>query len=155
MPSLSLIGSEESSEETGFRDPYGFCSNSGRRDIGPYKHLVSIGDDSINLNRTSNSLFLLHRLKLLLARFASLNLQNLNHQEQLACWINIYNSCMMNTFLEQGVPESPEMVVQMMRKVRMHVTQVLTNNPLIFIVVYQEKLKKQIYVPYLPVPERE
>ncbi|XP_039056113.1 uncharacterized protein LOC120198951 isoform X2 [Hibiscus syriacus] len=116
FPSLSLIGSEESREETGFRDPYGICSNSARRDIGPYKHLVSIGDDSINLNRTSNSLFLLHRLKLLLARLASLNLQNLNHQEQLAFWINIYNSCMMNTFLEQGVPESPKMVVEMMRK---------------------------------------
>ncbi|XP_039033241.1 uncharacterized protein LOC120169087 isoform X2 [Hibiscus syriacus] len=121
FPSLSLIGPEESSEETGFRDPYGICSNSGRRDIGPYKHLVSIGDDSINLNRTSSSLFLLHRLKLLLARLASLNLQNLNHQEQLAFWINIYNSCMMNTFLEQGVPESPEMVVQMMRKATINV----------------------------------
>ncbi|KAE8727911.1 hypothetical protein F3Y22_tig00005154pilonHSYRG00029 [Hibiscus syriacus] len=121
FPSLSLIGSEESREETGFRDPYGICSNSARRDIGPYKHLVSIGDDSINLNRTSNSLFLLHRLKLLLARLASLNLQNLNHQEQLAFWINIYNSCMMNTFLEQGVPESPKMVVEMMRKATINV----------------------------------
>lgn len=51
------------SQETGFLDPYGICSVYGRRDIGPYKHLASISDDSINLNRTSNSLFLLHRLK--------------------------------------------------------------------------------------------
>ncbi|KAG8492028.1 hypothetical protein CXB51_015662 [Gossypium anomalum] len=105
FPSLSMLGSQE----TGFRDPYGICSDYGKRDIGPYKHLVSISDDSINLNRTSNSLFLFHRLKLLLARLASLDLQNLNHQEKLAFWINIYNSCMMNAFLEQGVPESPEM----------------------------------------------
>ncbi|KAK8601221.1 hypothetical protein V6N12_051062 [Hibiscus sabdariffa] len=127
FPSLSLFGSQESSEETEFRDPYGICSSSGRRDIGPYKNLVSIGDDSINLNRTSNSLFLLHRLKLLLAKLASLNLQNLNHQEKLAFWINIYNSCMMNTFLEHGVPESPEMVVGMMRNATINVGGHLLN----------------------------
>ncbi|XP_012450165.1 uncharacterized protein LOC105773079 isoform X1 [Gossypium raimondii] len=123
FPSLSMLGSQE----TGFRDPYGICSDYGRRDIGPYKHLVSISDDSINLNRTSNSLFLLHRLKLLLARLASLDLQNLNHQEKLAFWINIYNSCMMNAFLEQGVPESPEMVVELMRKATINVGGHLLN----------------------------
>ncbi|KAK8551928.1 hypothetical protein V6N12_040548 [Hibiscus sabdariffa] len=116
FPSLSLLGSQESRDETKFRDPYGICSNFGSRDIGPYKHLISIDVGSINPNRTSNSLFLLRRLKLLLARLASFNLQNLNHQERLAFWINIYNSCMMNAFLEHGVPESPEMVVELMRK---------------------------------------
>ncbi|KAE8659087.1 hypothetical protein F3Y22_tig00116964pilonHSYRG00057 [Hibiscus syriacus] len=136
FPSLSMSGSQESRDETKFRDPYGICSNFGRRDIGPYKHLISIDAGSnfgrrdigpykhlisidagsINPNRTSNSLFLLRRLKLLLSRLASFNLQNLNHQERLAFWINIYNSCMMNAFLEHGVPESPEMVVELMRK---------------------------------------
>ncbi|KAA3476434.1 Early growth response 2b [Gossypium australe] len=123
FPSLSMLGSQE----TGFRDPYGISSDYGRRDIGPYKHLVSISDDSINLNRTSNSLFLLHRLKRLLARLASFDLQNLNHQEKLALWINIYNSCMMNAFLEQGVPESPEMVVELMRKATINVGGHLLN----------------------------
>ncbi|MFQ6665278.1 hypothetical protein Gotur_032055 [Gossypium turneri] len=108
--------SQESSDVTKFQDPYGICSNFGRRDIGPYKHLFPIDAGSINLNRTSNSLFLLRRLKLLLGRLAASNLQNLNHQEKLAFWINIYNSCMMNAFLEHGVPESPEMVVELMRK---------------------------------------
>ncbi|KAK9023261.1 hypothetical protein V6N11_003486 [Hibiscus sabdariffa] len=116
FPSLSMLGSQESRDVTKFRDPYGICSNFGWRDIGPYKHLISIDAGSINPNRTSNSLFLLRRLKLLLARLASFHLQNLNHQERLAFWINIYNSCMMNAFLEHGVPESPEMVVELMRK---------------------------------------
>ncbi|XVF63989.1 hypothetical protein PTKIN_Ptkin09bG0131100 [Pterospermum kingtungense] len=102
FPSLSMLGSQESREETEFRDPYGICSNYGRRDIGQYKHLLSIDASSINPNRTSNSLFLLHRLKLLLARLASFNLQNLNHQEKLAFWINIYNSCMMNATINVG-----------------------------------------------------
>ncbi|KAL4335735.1 hypothetical protein GQ457_07G025730 [Hibiscus cannabinus] len=121
FPSLSFLGSQESRDETKFRDPYGICSNFGRRDIGPYKHLISIDVGSINPNRTSNSLFLLRRLKLFLARLASFNLQNLNHQERLAFWINIYNSCMMNAFLEHGVPESPEMVVELMRKATINV----------------------------------
>ncbi|XP_039049978.1 uncharacterized protein LOC120191046 isoform X2 [Hibiscus syriacus] len=121
FPSLSMSGSQESRDETKFRDPYGICSNFGRRDIGPYKHLISIDAGSINPNRTSNSLFLLRRLKLLLSRLASFNLQNLNHQERLAFWINIYNSCMMNAFLEHGVPESPEMVVELMRKATINI----------------------------------
>ncbi|KAA3488833.1 General secretion pathway K [Gossypium australe] len=127
FPSLSMLGSQESSDVTKFQDPYGICSNFGRRDIGPYKHLFPIDAGSINPNRTSNSLFLLRRLKLLLGRLAATNLQNLNHQEKLAFWINIYNSCMMNVciekdsaFLEHGVPESPEMVVELMRKVPEH-----------------------------------
>ncbi|MBA0836983.1 hypothetical protein Goarm_009170 [Gossypium armourianum] len=119
--------SQESSDVTKFQDPYGICSNFGRRDIGPYKHLFPIDAGSINLNRTSNSLFLLRRLKLLLGRLAASNLQNLNHQEKLAFWINIYNSCMMNAFLEHGVPESPEMVVELMRKATINVGRRLLN----------------------------
>ncbi|XVE70008.1 hypothetical protein DITRI_Ditri10aG0037200 [Diplodiscus trichospermus] len=127
FPPLSMLGSQESNEETEFGDPYGICSNYGRRDIGQYKHLYSIDACSINPNRTSNSLFLLHRLKLLLARLAASNLQNLNHQEKLAFWINIYNSCMMNAFLEQGVPDSPEMVMELMRKATINVGGRLLN----------------------------
>nr|KJB58415.1 hypothetical protein B456_009G209300 [Gossypium raimondii] len=127
FPSLSMLGSQESSDVTKFQDPYGICSNFGRRDIGPYKHLFPIDAGSINLNRTSNSLFLLRRLKLLLERLAASNLQNLNHQEKLAFWINIYNSCMMNAFLEHGVPESPEMVVELMRKATINVGRRLLN----------------------------
>ncbi|KAH1065645.1 hypothetical protein J1N35_030632 [Gossypium stocksii] len=127
FPSVSMLGSQESSDVTKFQDPYGICSNFGRRDIGPYKHLFPIDAGSINLNRTSNSLFLLRRLKLLLGRLAASNLQNLNHQEKLAFWINIYNSCMMNAFLEHGVPESPEMVVELMRKATINVGRRLLN----------------------------
>ncbi|MBA0691651.1 hypothetical protein Goari_009267 [Gossypium aridum] len=122
-----MLGSQASSDVTKFQDPYGICSNFGRRDIGPYKHLFPIDAGSINLNRTSNSLFLLRRLKLLLGRLAASNLQNLNHQEKLAFWINIYNSCMMNAFLEHGVPESPEMVVELMRKATINVGRRLLN----------------------------
>ncbi|KAI7744260.1 hypothetical protein M8C21_012268, partial [Ambrosia artemisiifolia] len=111
----------ESLIETEFRDPYDICFDSEKRDIGPYKNLYAIEASSINKNRTTNSVFLIQRLKLLLAKLASVDLKSLTHQEKLAFWINIYNSCMMNAFLEHGIPESPEMVVQLMQKAKINV----------------------------------
>ncbi|XP_076903281.1 uncharacterized protein LOC143558313 isoform X2 [Bidens hawaiensis] len=108
-------------KETEFRDPYDICSEFEKQDIGPYKNLYAIEATSINKNRTTNSVFLVQRLKLLLGKLASVDLTSLTHQEKLAFWINIYNSCMMNAFLEHGIPESPEMVVQLMQKATINV----------------------------------
>lgn len=108
-------------EGTEFWDPYGICLEFGRRDIGPYKHLCAIDAKSFNAKRTGNTLFLLHRLKLLFRKLTSVNLENLNHQEKLAFWINTYNSCMMNEFIENGIPDNPEMAVAMMRKAKINV----------------------------------
>ncbi|KAK7410017.1 hypothetical protein VNO78_00483 [Psophocarpus tetragonolobus] len=104
-----------------FWDPYGICLEFGKKDIGPYKQLRTIEAKSFDPKRTAKSLFLLHRLKLLLRKLAWVNLENLNHQEKLAFWINIYNSCMMNAYVENGLPESPEMVVVQMQKAAINV----------------------------------
>ncbi|KAJ8772892.1 hypothetical protein K2173_028069 [Erythroxylum novogranatense] len=117
LPFLSTLVSGDNGEEPEFRDPYGVCSEYGKRDVGPYKNLFVVEAHTINTSRTSNSLFLLHRLKLLLGKLATVNLENLTQQEKLSFWINVYNSCMMNAFLEHGVPQSPEMIVVLMRKV--------------------------------------
>lgn len=121
LPSLCALASHENSKEIEFRDPYGICPQFGKRDIGPYKNLFVIEASSINPNRTSNSLFLIRRLKLLLGRLASVKLEGLTHQQKLAFWINIYNSCMMNAFLEHGIPESPEIIVALMQKATINV----------------------------------
>ncbi|XP_028114762.1 AP-3 complex subunit mu-like [Camellia sinensis] len=55
--------------------------------------------------------------RLLLSKLASVHLEGLTHQQKLAFWINIYNSCTRNAFLEQGIPETPEMVVALMQNV--------------------------------------
>ncbi|XP_062102070.1 uncharacterized protein LOC133810836 isoform X2 [Humulus lupulus] len=99
-----------------FLDPYGTPLDFKNRDVGPYKHLCSIDTSSIDISWTTNALFLIHRLKFLLGKLASVNLEGLNHQQKLAFWINTYNSCIMNAFLEHGVPETPEMVVAQMQK---------------------------------------
>ncbi|KAL5184359.1 hypothetical protein HKD37_17G048075 [Glycine soja] len=78
-------------------DPYGICSESKTREVGPYKNLCEVKATTADMNRTTNAVFLIHRLKFLLGKLASLNLKGLTHQEKLAFWINTYNSCMMNT----------------------------------------------------------
>ncbi|OUZ99814.1 protein of unknown function DUF547 [Macleaya cordata] len=121
MGSLFESSSGENCTETEFRDPYGICKEFEKRDIGPYKRLCAIEASSIDPNLTTNSSFLIRRLKLLLGKLASADLQGLNHQQKLAFWINIYNSCMMNAFLEHGIPESPQMVIALMQKARINV----------------------------------
>ncbi|XP_012574561.1 uncharacterized protein [Cicer arietinum] len=98
------------------RDPYGICSVSKTRDIGAYNSFCEIEASTVDLNRMTNAVFLIHRLKFLFGKLASVNLKGLTHQEKLAFWINIYNSCMLNAYLEHGIPESPEMVVALMQK---------------------------------------
>ncbi|MBA0717333.1 hypothetical protein Golax_005165 [Gossypium laxum] len=102
--------------ESEVRDPYGICSDLKTRDIGPYQHLCAIEVNTINLNWSTNALFLIHKLKFLLGKLASVNLEGLSHHQKLAFWINTYNSCMMNAILEHGVPELPERVVALMQK---------------------------------------
>ncbi|KAG5542191.1 hypothetical protein RHGRI_021902 [Rhododendron griersonianum] len=121
LSSLPALNSFEDWEGTGFKDPYGICSEFGRRDIGPYKHLFAVEALSINPTRKANSVFLVRRLKILLRKLASVNLKGLTHQEKLAFWINTYNSCVMNAFLEHGIPASPEMVVELIQKATVNV----------------------------------
>lgn len=60
LPSLT---SSETLTETNFKDPYEISCGFTKRDIGPYKHLYAIEATSINKNRTTNSVFLIQRLK--------------------------------------------------------------------------------------------
>ncbi|KAI4330300.1 hypothetical protein MLD38_028599 [Melastoma candidum] len=102
-------------------DPYELCPDSVKTDVGPYKYLLVIDASSVDLSRRTNSMFLKHRLKFLLRKLAIIKLEGLTHQQKLAFWINIYNSCIMNAILEHGIPENPEMVVLLMQKATMDV----------------------------------
>ncbi|RXH75306.1 hypothetical protein DVH24_030027 [Malus domestica] len=114
--SRSTLSAHAANGEMGFQDPYGICLEFRNIDVGPYKHLHSIDIGSVDINRTTSALILMHRLKFLLGKLATVNLEGLNHQQKLAFWINTYNSCMMKAFLEHGIPETPEMVVGLMQK---------------------------------------
>ncbi|KAI3785040.1 hypothetical protein L1987_44149 [Smallanthus sonchifolius] len=113
LMSLDLTGGDRG---PAFRDPYGVCLKSKRRDIGPYKDLFAIEAGSIDFKKKTNASLLIRRLKLLLEKLASVNLDGLTHLQKLAFWINAYNICMMNAYLEHGIPESPEMMPTLMQK---------------------------------------
>ncbi|CAL9087688.1 unnamed protein product [Musa acuminata var. zebrina] len=119
--SPSVSGSSGSSEETDSLDPYGICAEFGIRDIGPYKYFRAVEASSNFPNLPMGCSFLTWRLKRLLRELASVDLSGLTHQQKIVFWINIYNSCMMNAFLEQGIPASPEMIVALMLKAMINV----------------------------------
>ncbi|KQJ90552.1 uncharacterized protein LOC100826809 isoform X1 [Brachypodium distachyon] len=119
--SPSVSGSCASSSEDAYpQDPYGILE-LGSRDIGPYKRLHVIDAASFDRNALANNTLLGRRLKALLRKLSSVDLVGLSHQQKLAFWINIYNSCMMNAFLEQGIPTTPHMLVAMMPKATIEV----------------------------------
>ncbi|XP_062199705.1 uncharacterized protein LOC133902130 [Phragmites australis] len=119
-PSPSVSGSSESSEDAYPQDPYGILE-LGARDIGPYKRFHVVDAASFDRNALAGDTLLSRRLKALLRRLSSVGLAGLSHQQKLAFWINIYNSCMMNAFLEQGIPTTPQMLVAMMPKAAINV----------------------------------
>ncbi|KAJ4914191.1 hypothetical protein Rs2_08812 [Raphanus sativus] len=112
---VSIILRISSSKDT-VLDAYSNCSEWRARELGAYKNLVSVDASSIDLGRRTNASFLIHRLKFLLNKLSVVNLDGLSHQQKLAFWINTYNSCVMNAFLEHGIPGTPEMVVALMQK---------------------------------------
>ncbi|XP_064954586.1 uncharacterized protein LOC135617926 isoform X4 [Musa acuminata AAA Group] len=114
-------------EETDSLDPYGICAEFGKRDIGPYKHLRAVEASSKFPNLLSSCSFFTCRLKCLLRELASADLSNLTHQQKIAFWINIYNSCMMNAFLKKGIPASPEIIIALMLKAVINVGGHLLN----------------------------
>ncbi|XP_024976210.1 uncharacterized protein LOC112514110 [Cynara cardunculus var. scolymus] len=124
---LPSLASCENPSTTDFKDPYDVFYKFENTDIGPYKYLYEVEATAINKNRTTISVFLSQRLKILLGKLGSVNLTSLTHQEKLAFWINIYNSCMMNAFLEHGIPETPERVIQLTQEAIINVGGHLLN----------------------------
>ncbi|KAK7251072.1 hypothetical protein RIF29_33951 [Crotalaria pallida] len=126
-PRFTSAFNQCSKEKFQLCDPYDIISESKTTDVGPYKNLCEVKASTVDLNRTTNAVFLIHRLKFLLGKLASLNLKGLTHQEKLAFWINTYNACILNAYLEYGIPETPEMVVAIMQKATLVVGGQLLN----------------------------
>ncbi|XP_066331260.1 uncharacterized protein [Miscanthus floridulus] len=112
----SVSGSCESSS-----DPYGVLE-FGWRDIGRYKQFRSVDATTFGTNISAGDASALgRRLKALLRKLSLVDLAGLSHQQRLAFWIDTYNSCMMNAFLEHGAPTNPHMLVAMMPKATINV----------------------------------
>ncbi|CAA0840937.1 Protein of unknown function- DUF547 [Striga hermonthica] len=106
---------DENNKESNFRDPNCDLSESKKIDIGTEKYLYVIEARSIDLKRKTNAYFLIQRLKILLDKLSSVRLDGLSHHQKLAFWINIYNASIMKAYLDHGIPESPEEIVDQMQ----------------------------------------
>ncbi|KAM3275856.1 hypothetical protein ACQJBY_044313 [Aegilops geniculata] len=112
---LSPSVSGSSSEDAYPQDPYGILELGGR-DVGPYRRLRVVDAASFDRDALAGNTLLARRLRALLRKLATVDLAELSHQQKLAFWINVYNSCMMNAFLEQGIPTTAHELVAMMPK---------------------------------------
>ncbi|WVZ92485.1 hypothetical protein U9M48_038546 [Paspalum notatum var. saurae] len=121
-PSVSGSSKSSSSDAACAGDPYGVL-DFGWRDIGRYKQFRSVDAASFDTDVSAGdaTAVLGRRLKTLLRKLSSVDLAGLSHQQRLAFWINTYNSCMMNAFLEHGAPTNPQMLVAMMPKATINV----------------------------------
>ncbi|EPS67623.1 hypothetical protein M569_07153, partial [Genlisea aurea] len=90
------------------QDPYGIFDSEGSvlRDIGPYKNLVRFSSSSLDLKciQKSSSVPLFQKLRMLMEALEKVELKSLSDQQKLPFWINIYNACIMQEYLQHGVP---------------------------------------------------
>ncbi|KAL0533994.1 hypothetical protein IC582_028271 [Cucumis melo] len=107
------------------QDPYGIFENeeSIPRDIGPYKNLVIFTSTSMDPKSISSATFipLMRKLRVLMSNLQKVDLRPLSYQQKLAFWINMYNACIMNGFLQYGVPSSPEKLATLMNKAMVNI----------------------------------
>ncbi|XP_065870414.1 uncharacterized protein [Euphorbia lathyris] len=110
-------------------DPYGIIPDldSTIRDVGPYKNLIQITRNSIDLNRISECLPFTGILRVLMRKLGNVDLRLLTYKQKLAFWINIYNASIMHAFLEHGLPSSQEKLLAIMNKATINVGGIVLN----------------------------
>ncbi|XP_071707752.1 uncharacterized protein [Rutidosis leptorrhynchoides] len=112
----SLLLQKESRQQ----DPYGIFNHEDSipRDIGCYKNLVKFTSSSLDPKCISSSSYipLLQKLRAYMNGLQKVDLMFLTSQQKLAFWINMYNACIMNGFLQYGVPSTPEKLLTLMKK---------------------------------------
>ncbi|KAJ4778683.1 hypothetical protein LUZ62_062940 [Rhynchospora pubera] len=98
--------------KTGQQDPYGIfkIEDSILRDIGSYKNLVKFSPSSLDTKLLSTSFPLFNKLRELMDALQQVDLGVLTHYQKLAFWINVYNACIMNGFLQNGLPSNSERI---------------------------------------------
>jgi hypothetical protein len=95
-------------KERGQQDHYGIfgVQDAIVRDIGPYKNLVRFTTSSLDLLRGFSASPLLTKLREMLEALQQVDVRSLNHQQRLAFWLNIYNTCIMHVRLSHLSPSS-------------------------------------------------
>ncbi|KAG4964788.1 hypothetical protein JHK84_039410 [Glycine max] len=120
MAKTSLNCKEPSNSNASCLDPYGISSDLDctTRDVGPYKDFIQITRNSLDIDRFSQCLPAFRKLRVLMHKLCDVDLSFLTYKQKLAFWINIYNACIMNAFLDHGLPSTQEKLLSLMNKLR-------------------------------------
>ncbi|XP_078447005.1 uncharacterized protein LOC144715874 isoform X2 [Wolffia australiana] len=94
---------------------------------GPYKNFISITKNSLDMGCMSHCFFRIGDLRGLIHRLRKVDVSSLNNKQKLAFWINIYNACIMNVFLQHGLPSSSEKVLELLNKAALNVGGIVLN----------------------------
>ncbi|KAF3335206.1 Rho GTPase-activating protein 7 [Carex littledalei] len=114
----SIFDAVNTNLRKGQQDPYGIfeIEESIRRDIGSYKNLVRFSRSSLDTKLLSTSFPLFNKLRELMDALQLVDLHVLTHNQKLAFWINVYNACIMNGFLQNGLPSNSERILMIKNK---------------------------------------
>ncbi|MFS7957915.1 hypothetical protein Hanom_Chr07g00672041 [Helianthus anomalus] len=79
-------------------DPYAvlFDLDGAIRDIGPYKTFIEITRSTFDHTRIFECCIEAGKVRSLMNKLCSVNLNLLTYKPKLAFWINIYNACIMH-----------------------------------------------------------
>ncbi|KAF7816437.1 Ternary complex factor MIP1 [Senna tora] len=97
------------------------------RDVGPYKDFIQITTTSLDIDRFSQCLPAFGKLRLLMNKLRDVDLNFLSYKQKLAFWINIYNACIMNAFLDYGLPCRKDKQLALMNKAAINVGGIVLN----------------------------
>uniref|UniRef100_A0ACD5VY89 Uncharacterized protein n=1 Tax=Avena sativa TaxID=4498 RepID=A0ACD5VY89_AVESA len=118
---LNVAAAKE--KERGQQDHYGIFAvpDSVVRDIGPYKNLVRFTSSAFDLRGFSCSP-LFTKLREMLETLQQVDLRFLTHQQKLAFWLNVYNTCIMHGILQHGLPSDSEKLMALKNKATINVS---------------------------------
>ncbi|OAY69367.1 hypothetical protein ACMD2_00928 [Ananas comosus] len=97
-------------------DPYRDREKLGWADIGNYGLATEVSWMSVGKKQLEYAAEALREFRSLIEQLGEVNPVQLNHEERLAFWINLYNALMMHAYLAYGVPRSDMKLFSLMQK---------------------------------------
>ncbi|XP_043707525.1 uncharacterized protein LOC122656898 isoform X2 [Telopea speciosissima] len=97
------------------------------RDLVPYKNFIQFTRNSVDMSRVSECLPAIGKMRILMHKLSTVDLIFLTYKQKLAFWINIYNACIMNAFLQHGLPSTSDKLLTLMNKAALNVGGIILN----------------------------
>ncbi|KAJ3686741.1 hypothetical protein LUZ61_015905 [Rhynchospora tenuis] len=88
---------------------------------------INFTSDCFDITRIALYIPEVRRLRELIQRLSFVDLSLMTYKQKLAFWINIYNSCIMQAFLNHGVPPSPDKLLGLLNKAAVNIGGIVLN----------------------------